>query len=198
MGAKQEHADGVRTFLENEFLGVLNKSGQFGSATKLGDQGDIDVQARLVNSGSPAALFPAFLTGLSLYTIPSWVTDKYCITAKVTTRDKKEYRYELVDSMTTVQWLPLIVVAPFKNMIKVSKNVRENMWKNLIVRMEKEGVLAQLSATAIESKAMPVSQVSKDPSDAPAKLKRLRELKDSGVLTEEEYQAKRTALIERI
>ena len=68
---KQEHMDGVRSILEAEFVGVLNDSGYFAAVTKLGDQGDIDIQARLVNSGSPAALIPAFFTGLSLYAIPS-------------------------------------------------------------------------------------------------------------------------------
>jgi hypothetical protein len=147
---KQEHQENVRKQLEDEFVCVLRESGHFASLAP-GDQGDMNIEVRLVNSGTPAAMIPAFITGLSLYTIPSWATDTYTITAKVRAIDGKMYTYELEDSMTTVQWLPMIVVAPFKNMVSVSKEVRRNIWRNLILKMQEDGVLCKRENTAITS-----------------------------------------------
>ena len=147
---KQEHRENVRAQLEREFVDVLNESGYFASLSK-GNQCEISIQARLVNSGNPFVLIPAFITGLSFYTIPSWATDHYDITAKVTAQDGKEHTYQLTDSMTTVQWLPMIVVAPFKNLVNVSKEVRRNIWKNLILKMQEDGVLPKHKTTETTS-----------------------------------------------
>lgn len=137
---KQEHPENVRAQLETEFADVLRESGYFASVSP-GKEGEMRIQVRLVNSGNPAAMIPAFFTGLSLYTIPSWATDQYDITAKVFPPDGKEHTYELADSMTTVQWLPMIVLAPSKNMMNVSKEVRRNIWKHLILKMQQDGLL---------------------------------------------------------
>jgi len=147
---KQEHRENVRAQLEREFVDVLNESGYFASLSQ-GIQGEISIQARLVNSGNPAVIIPAIITGLSLYTIPSWATDNYDVTAKVTAQDGKEHTYQFTDSMTTVQWLPMIVVAPFKNMFNVSKEVRRNIWKNLILKMQEDGVLPKHETTGATS-----------------------------------------------
>lgn len=137
---KQEHVESVRIVLEHEFIDVLNESGYFASLTP-GNQAEIIIQARLVNSGTPAVIIPAIITGLSLYTIPSWATDNYDVTAKVTTPDGKEHTYQLTDSITSYQWLPLIVIAPFNTAGNVSKEVRQNIWKNLILNMQQDGIL---------------------------------------------------------
>ncbi|NKE70783.1 hypothetical protein [Candidatus Manganitrophus noduliformans] len=139
---KQEHQENVRKKLEDEFISVFRESGYFASLTP-GGQAEMNIEVRLVNSGTPAAMIPAMITGFSLYTIPSWATDHYTVTAKVTTQDGKEHIYELTDAMTTVQWLPMILVFPFQNMVNVSKQVRQNIWKNLILKMQKDGVLSQ-------------------------------------------------------
>ncbi len=143
---KKEHQENIRKQLEDEFLSVLRESRHFASLTP-NDQGEINIEVRLVNSGNPAVMIPAFITGLSLYTIPSWATDTYTITAKVKAIDGKIHTYNLKDSMTTVQWLPMIVVAPFKNMVSVSKEVRRNIWKNLILKMQEDGVLPKHETT---------------------------------------------------
>lgn len=138
-----EHSENVRINWEQEFVDVLNKSGYFASISP-GGTGEINIQIRLlVNSGSLAGAIPAVITGFSLYTIPSWVTENYNVTAKVTTQDGKEHIYELTDAMMTVQWLPMVFVFPLQNMVTVSKQVRQNIWKNLILKMQKDGVLAR-------------------------------------------------------
>lgn len=143
---KQEHPEKIRAQLEREFLDVLNESGYFAVLTK-GDNGEMRIKIRLVNSGNPAVILPGFITGFSLFTIPSWATDKFTASVKVTTSDSKEYAYELCDCMTTVMWLPMIVVAPFKNIITVPREVRKNIWKNLLLRMQQDGVLPRATST---------------------------------------------------
>lgn len=137
---EQECQEKVRAQLEQEFVDVLKESGYFTSVSP-GDQGEMRMQIRLINSGNPAVMITSFITGFSLFTIPSWATDKYNMTARVVGLDGKERAYNLADSMTTVLWLPMIVITPFKNMVNVSKEVRRNIWKNLIIKMQQDGVL---------------------------------------------------------
>lgn len=139
---KLEHEENVRTMLEKEFTDTLTESGYFASVSQ-GNQEDLKMQVRLVDSGSPAGMGPAIITGLSLYTIPSWATENYNVTAKVTAPGGIEHTYQLTDSVTLVQWLPMIVVFPFKNLFNVPPEVRKNIWKNLIIKMQKDGLLSQ-------------------------------------------------------
>jgi hypothetical protein len=138
---KQEHSEIIRKQLEDEFVMVFKESGYFAALTPEG-QAEIDIEVRLLNSGTPAAMIPAMITGFSLYTIPSWATDHYIVTAKVKTSDGKVRKYELKDAMLSVQWLPLILLTPFiKNPFSVSKEIRQNIWRNLILKMQESEVL---------------------------------------------------------
>lgn len=104
-------------------------------------------EANVVVSGTayadnnPAAMIPAFITGFSLYTIPSWVTAKVHISADVKAGEKTS-SYELSDSMTMVQWLPMIFAMPFlDNPIKAGKEIDENTHKSLILKMKEGGLI---------------------------------------------------------
>lgn len=102
---------------------------------------DVVVDGKMFDESNPAALIPAFITGLSLYTIPSWVTSKVHIAAAVKSKTASQ-SYELNDSMTMVQWLPMIVALPFKGSpIKAEKEVNENTYKNLVLKMKNDGLL---------------------------------------------------------
>ncbi|MCF7864177.1 MAG: hypothetical protein K9L89_05250 [Kiritimatiellales bacterium] len=142
---KQEFPENTKAMLKKEFTGVMKDSGCFASLSA-GAQGGMHMDVRLVNSGSASAMIPAVITGLSLYIIPSWATDHYDATVTVMPPDGRERTYKLGDAMTTVQWLPMIVVAPFKNLVGVSEDVRVNIWKNLVVRMQKDGLLPAAEA----------------------------------------------------
>ena len=127
--------------LSDEFAGALQESGDFTSVSEGSFGGDIYIEAHLLNSGDPAAVIPAFITGLSLWTIPSWFTDRWYLTTKVRTADQKEYSYSLEDADIMIQWLPMIVFTPFKFPAVVSQDVRNNLYRNLIVQMRKDGIL---------------------------------------------------------
>lgn len=139
---KREHYEGARQQLESEFAQVLRESGYFAAVTEGSEGKGIHINAKLVNSGSPIGLIPAFITGLSLYTIPSWATDNFEVTAKVTTVDGREHTYSLTDSSTLVQWLPMVFAFPFKNPLEVPVEVRKNIYRNLILKMQEDGVLS--------------------------------------------------------
>lgn len=104
-------------------------------------EADVVISGTAYAENNPAAMIPAFITGLSLFTIPSWVTAKVHIAAEVTKQDKS-HSYELQDSMTMVQWLPLVLAMPFvDNPIKAGKQVDENTYKNLILKIKQDGLI---------------------------------------------------------
>ena len=83
---------------------------------------------------------PAFITGFSFWTIPSWATDNFEVSCKVSTADGKTYDYKLKDSTTLVSWLPMIVVSPFKPITDIAE-LRKNIYKNVIIKMQEDGIL---------------------------------------------------------
>lgn len=146
--------ENVRAIQEGEFVEVLRESGYFASLEKGKNAGkDIQISIDLVNSGDSSALVAAVITGLSLYTIPSWATDTFEATCKVTTADGKSREYKFTDSAKLVQWLPMLFVFPFKNFGEVT-DLRKNIYKNLIVKMQADGILPKPGKPAKTSRTM--------------------------------------------
>ena len=141
LGARQEHLENIRLQLEKEFADTLKDSGYF--ATLSSGQGDgISINADMVNYGNAlAAALAGAIGGLSLGTIPCWATDNYRVTVKVTAPGGKQKDYVLDDAMTTFIWIPMIVMTPSKNPNKVSTDVRKNIYRNLILKMQQDGLL---------------------------------------------------------
>lgn len=106
-------------------------------------EADVVVKAVSHDENSRAAFVAAFITGFSFYTIPSWSTAHVHLTATASKPDKeaKPVDYDLRDSMTMVQWLPMIFAFPFANPFSEGKEMEENVYKNLILVMQKDGVL---------------------------------------------------------
>lgn len=141
MFTKNESLEFMRKKMAEEFATVLRESGYFASVSEAVSGGEVHIQTHLLNSGNPAAIIPAFITGYSLFVIPSWATDKWTVTAKVTTSDNQEYSYTLDDANVIFSWLPAIILTPFMHPIEVTGEVRKNMYKNLITQMQRDGVL---------------------------------------------------------
>lgn len=137
----EKYLQNIRQQFEKEFVDVLKKSGYFAMLSP-GQEGRIHIEADMLNYKDVVADAVGILIGgLSLCTIPIWVTDNYKVTVKVTTSEGKQAEYVLDDAMTTVIWLPMIVATPFKSPIKVSTDVRKNMYRNLILKMQEDGLL---------------------------------------------------------
>jgi len=99
------------------------------------------VNGTVYAENNAAALIPAFITGFSLYTIPSWVTANIHIAAEVSSGSKSGV-YDLRDSMTMVQWLPMLLAMPFlDNPIKAEEEIHLNIQKSLILKMKEDGII---------------------------------------------------------
>lgn len=132
-----------QAIIEGELLSVLENSAYFARISRqdsiITDKAsDISLEVTLTNTGSPAALIPAVITGISLYTIPSWATDEYHLVAKVKRTDGLEKEYIMDDSTTLVQWLPMIFVFPVKG-FSVVPEVRKNMYNKMLSDMQEDG-----------------------------------------------------------
>jgi len=125
----------------DEFTSVLKDSGYF-SILEPGDNGDIRIQAvMLVSYSGDLVSLGTGLTFMTLGLLPSWSTVTYKATVKVTTGDGKDYEYTLEDRVTKVRWFAMIFVASARKPSEVSSNVRKNIYKNLLLKMQEDGVL---------------------------------------------------------
>lgn len=130
--------ESTQSIIEGELLSVLEESNYFGRISKQDNSADINIDITLTNSGNPAAMIPAIITGLSIYAIPSWATDNFNLIAKVERKDGLKKEYTLADSTTIVQWLPMIFFFPANN-FSVVPDVRKNMYKKVLSDMQKDG-----------------------------------------------------------
>jgi hypothetical protein len=105
-----------------------------------GAAADIVVTGNIDNYCNPAAMVPAFITGLSFYTIPSWATIKDSYTVDVKTASGRAQSYQFQDQVTLVQWLPMLFAFPFANPFEKEKEMRTDMYRSLIVDMKKDGL----------------------------------------------------------
>jgi len=122
-------------------VAAAEKSGRF-SSVKEGTGGAVHVNADLLNHGNgPAAFVSGFISGFTFTAIPAVASDNYTLTADVRTSSGKSRNYVLDDGVTTVIWLPMIFAMPSHNPAKVTPEVHENLFGNLISQMEKDGLL---------------------------------------------------------
>ncbi|HET8802209.1 MAG TPA: hypothetical protein VFN01_13630 [Marinobacter sp.] len=91
---------------------------------------------------NPAAVIPAFITGLSLYTIPSWVTETRDLEIEVDNRKGRTKTYNLKDSFVLVQWLPMMFAFPFEGgPIANGEELTRNVVRNFVVKLEQDDFL---------------------------------------------------------
>jgi len=103
-------------------------------------QADLIVTGKAIDESDATAMVPAMITGFSLYTIPSWVTSNVHLVVEVK-RSGKDYKYDLKDHSTMVQWLPMMFAFPFANPFTVEKEVSANAHRTLVAKLTQEGAL---------------------------------------------------------
>lgn len=130
--------EATQAIIEKELLSQLNGSDYFENISKQNNTADINLDIKITNTANPAAMIPAFITGLSFYTIPSWATDNFNLVATAERKDGLKKEYVLADSTTIVQWLPMILVFPFKNFSEIP-DVRINMYRKVLSDMKADG-----------------------------------------------------------
>lgn len=134
--------DAVEQKIKIELLEELQKSQYFGNITENTSDSDIELNVTLTNTGNPAAIIPALITGFSLYTIPSWATDRFEVKGQAKNKNGLEREYVLNDTTTIVQWLPMLFAFPFNN-FSVVKDVRANMYRSVIQQMYEDGFMQE-------------------------------------------------------
>lgn len=102
------------------------------------NEADIFIDGIYHNESSELGIYAAYISGMTFTIIPCWVNSKMRITAKVT-KGKIVKDYDVKDSMFGMIWAPLIIVAPFLNMVKTENEVHENLYKNLVLQIKKDG-----------------------------------------------------------
>lgn len=142
MQLRKDHPEWARKKWENEFISVLKDSGFF-TILESGQKGDlnISVDVRVDGLNPMMVLFKGFLGGMTFFTIPTWSTINYKAQVKIENEETGNHEYYLEDGVRHVLWLPTIFVAPFKTLGTVLENVKKNMYKDLILRMQKDGIL---------------------------------------------------------
>jgi len=103
-------------------------------------EADLIVDGTGHDENSRAAIIPALITGFSLYTIPSWITVNFHVTANAQKGAVKR-TYDVSDSMTMVQWLPMALAFPFANPFPMEKELGDNAIRNLILKMKQDALL---------------------------------------------------------
>lgn len=99
------------------------------------------IDGTAIDHSNAAALVPAVITGLSLYTIPSWVTQEIDIRVDATSGTMKD-KYQVNDSFTLVQWLPMMFAFPFTGgPVQNTEDLNSRTYKNLIVQLKNSGYL---------------------------------------------------------
>jgi len=138
LGTVKQRPQSEQEAIGAELLSVLEQSGYFSRLAKSDATADIRFSSTLTSTGNPAAVVPAFITGFSLWTIPSWAKDSLELAVDVKRADGLEKHYVIQDSATIVQWLPMIFVFPFKG-LSVLADVRRNMVRKVLQDMQTDG-----------------------------------------------------------
>ena len=127
--------------MQNKIVQVFKKSGVFTNAAADLRNPDLDVKVDLTDEGE-ANMGMAFLTGLTLFIIPSKAVDTYKLCATVMDASGKQVgSYQLQDSVTQWQQILLLPLLPFKMTPIVASGVQTNLFRNLIAKMIKDKVI---------------------------------------------------------
>jgi hypothetical protein len=140
------HPEALQSIIEGELFSVLDSSEYFSRIAKRDEGADIRIDVTMTDIGSSVAMIPALITGMSLYTIPSWVTNHFNLVAKVERKDRLKKEYTLTDSVLLVQWLPMMFLFPVKN-FSVIPDLRKNMYKKVLADMKNDGFFSSHKET---------------------------------------------------
>lgn len=141
--SEAQFKEGIRETLRSEFSEAMKDMGYFSRFNEGNHPGDkkihLSVQVRRINN--PLAGIPAFITGYTLFTFPSFAGETWEVNTDVTTPEGEKLSYSFKDGFTTVNWLPMALVFPFNNPVRAPKEIRLNIYRNLILKMQRDGVI---------------------------------------------------------
>lgn len=128
-----------------KLLSALDESGYFSSVETTGE-GDIVIDVTFKDEGV-GSMGMAFLTGLTLYLVPSYATDTWIADATVTvTRTGRAEQFHAEEFVTQWQQIFLLPVMPFTSNPMVASSAQSAVWRNLIADIAESGLLAEVAA----------------------------------------------------
>lgn len=129
---------------KNAIKDVVNESG---CCEIVDDINDIDfiIRGHFFDKSNPNALRVAFLTGISLYIIPTWINSESLLEAKIFNRKNSLVEsYQISGSVKIIQWLPLLLVMPFKeNSIKQHAKNKKNLYRELMIKIKNSNIFSE-------------------------------------------------------
>lgn len=131
----------IRTFRKTELFQEVG--------TNLNEP-DLSVSVKL-ETRAHINYFSTFLTGLTLYLIPSQVTDEFQLQAEVQNREGRVWTIHLEDHVTLWQHITLLPVMPFKTVPGAMIEVQENMYRHLIQEMLQRNIIQVTEAETLTS-----------------------------------------------
>jgi hypothetical protein len=78
---------------------------------------------------------------MTLFVIPTWRTTTYELTVEARRPDGRWTRYQLDDATRDVHWLPLVLVMSFRPWGEAYGEVRANLYRTLVQRLQADGML---------------------------------------------------------
>lgn len=117
-----------RVLYESECCEVVSKK----------SEADIIFEGKAYDRRNPNRIYGFMISAATLYLVPSWHVAKIFVIADVKSKNKTNH-YEVVDSITTAVWLPLVFASPFSgNFDSVEREVLENAYRSIIFKMKND------------------------------------------------------------
>jgi hypothetical protein len=186
--------------LQAKLIARLTGSGLYSTVSVTNQDPDITITVQMDDKGS-GSMGMAFLTGLTLYIVPSSATDLYKVSAKVRNhRTGVEGVVELEDFVTQWQQILLLPLLPFTMAPVVANGVQNNLMDTLAIRVHEVAASPAPTSATLEiatPASNPLAAVQKNPpsEDVVKRLKTLKEAHDAGLISDEEFTTKKSELI---
>ena len=106
----------------------------------VGKETEIKLEIHQQNTYNELISVAAFFHGFTFGCIPCWGDDVYYLSVRASNNKGLTKNYLLMRDVTTVSWLPLILVMPFSELPATAVNMitMEN-WKELKMKLENDG-----------------------------------------------------------
>ena len=131
----------ARKTWEKRCIKQMNKSKMFGEVSESLTNPDLVVKVSVVDEGE-GSMGAAVATGLTLYIIPSSMTDTFHLRAKVIDlRSGKQCKIALTDSITQYQQILLLPLLPFKSTLYEANKCISKMYDNMCIEIYRAGLL---------------------------------------------------------
>ncbi|MDY6952467.1 MAG: hypothetical protein SWE60_13215 [Thermodesulfobacteriota bacterium] len=136
----QAHPKTMKTW-RGQTIKAYEDSGMFSVVREGADEADLEAEVMIVDKADPNSFF-AFITGLTLYVIPSKATDKFTVQTTIRDREGKTVgTFERSETVSLWQQVLLILAMPFNWPSSVAKEALYDLNRATIMDAYSQGIL---------------------------------------------------------